>query len=49
MICENCKKQKNVMLEMDKGSDKPWWLCVRCWLDGFHVRAERERRRKDAN
>lgn len=47
MTCAGCKKKKAVMLEMDKGSGEPWWLCVRCWLDGMHLRAQR--RQKDVN
>jgi hypothetical protein len=34
--CEHCQKQPRILLAMSPGDDGlPWYLCVRCWLDGL--------------
>lgn len=35
-VCEHCGRLRLVMIAMKPGSDdKPWRLCLRCWIDGL--------------
>jgi hypothetical protein len=35
MACEDCGKNRSVMIAMEPGRDRvPWELCGRCWMEG---------------